>query len=69
MINIHMMSPATGHWVAVYQDAKSLPIAAWALVQESGAKAIVGLVTGENDGALIPADNVPGFVRYKRLWF
>ena len=69
-MNIHMMAPATGHWIAVYQDENGkrskAPIAAWALVQERGAKAIVGLVSGSHDGALVVADDRTGFVRYKK---
>ena len=66
---VHMMTSCSGKWYACYYGGKKLPIAAWALVEESRHQFTVGLVSGENDGALMPADNVPGFVRYKRLWF
>ena len=66
MIIVHEMTSCSGAWFACYYGGKKLPVACWALVQESGAKAIIGLVSGSQDAALIPADNVPDFIEYKK---
>ena len=66
MIIVHEMTACAGKWYACYYGGKKLPVACWALVEESRQRAIVGLVSGEDDAALIPADNVPDFIEYKK---
>ena len=65
IVNIHMMAPATGHWIACYEDGSKVNVACWALIEESRTRAIVGLIPGE-DAGLIPADDRPGFLMYKK---
>ena len=59
---------ATGNWIASYEgETKPKHVACWALIEESRQIHVVGMIHIPDSGAALdPADNVAGFVAYKK---
>ena len=64
-----MIADASGWYAVINQDGQEhhLPVAVWHERKDHIGGHVLGLVSKVGGGNLVPAENLPGFVRYDKV--